>query len=116
MLDKTIDLPLTAGDNKAVPSDVEGIAFDPGSGHLFVLAGGERTIFEYDTDGVFIQKLDISGFSPTPIAAQGISIGRSSSNPQQTSFYIVDAGVDNGDDPNERDGHVYEAIITRASN
>jgi hypothetical protein len=79
------------------------------------VAANESTIFEYDTDGVFIKKFDISGLNPTTTAAQGLSIGRSSSNPQQTSFYIVDGGVDNGDDPNERDGHVYEAIITRAS-
>ena len=116
VFERFIDLPSTAGDPNGFPNDSEGIAFDPGSGHLFVMAANDNTIYEYDTDGVFVQKFDIGGFSPTPTAAQGISVGRSSSNPEQTSFYIVDGGVDNNDNSNERDGHVYEAIITRATN
>jgi DNA-binding beta-propeller fold protein YncE len=116
VLEEIIDLPATARNPNGVPADAEGIAFDPGSGHLFVVSDPDKAIFEYDLSGTFVQKFDISGFLPSPIAPQGLSIGPSSANPQQTSFYIADGMVDNDVDPNERDGRIFEAIITRMTN
>jgi hypothetical protein len=115
VLENVIDLPTTAGDPNGFPNDAEGIAFDPGSNHLFIVAAKDDRIYEYDTAGVFIKSFDISTFSPNPRSAQGLTIGPSSSDPQQTSFYISDAMWDNDSDPNERDGRIYEAIITRAT-
>ena len=63
---------------------------------------------------MFIKSFDIGTFSPNPRSAQGLTIGPSSLDPQQTSFYISDAMWDNDSDPNERDGRIYEAVITRA--
>jgi len=113
VLEANLDLTVTAGSAAGVPKDPEGIAFDPGSGHLFVISSPDKAIFEYTVQGVFIKKLSISGFSPATKAAQGIAIGPSSNNPQTTSFYIADGLIDNDPDPNERDGRIYEARINR---
>ncbi|MGV6816746.1 MAG: PKD domain-containing protein [Thiotrichales bacterium] len=113
VLDSIIDLPTTAGIAAGIPSDPEGIAFDITSGHLFVMSNDDDAIFEYTDQGVFIDKFDISGFSPRPKQPQGLAIGPSSVTPGKESFYISDAMVDNNHDPNERDGRIFEAEIDR---
>jgi uncharacterized protein YjiK len=112
-LEEVISIEASAGSSAGIPEDAEGIAFDPASGHLFVLSGPDRAIFEYTTEGVFIQKFDIGSFSPRPSAAQGLSIGVASDDPGATSFYIADGMIDNNSDPNERDGRIFEARIYR---
>jgi hypothetical protein len=113
-LERVIDLVQTAGDPSGIPSDAEGIGFDPVSGHLFVTSDPDEAIFEYTTSGVFVKKFSISGFSPRPIAPQGITIAPTSDGSGRESFYIIDGGVDNDQNANERDGRVYEAVITRS--
>lgn len=112
-LQEVLDLSVTAGSAAGVPSDAEGIAFDPVSGNLFVMSDPEKTIYEYTAAGVFVQKFDIRDFTPRPVAPQGLSIGTSSTNSQTMSLYIADGGVDNDQDPDERDGAIYEAQIQR---
>lgn len=112
-LERTIDLVSTAGDPSGIPSDPEGIGFDPVSKHLFVTSAPEKTIFEYTTAGVFVKKFSMSSFSPATKAPQGITVAPSSDGSGRQSFYIADGGVDNDQDANERDGRIYEAVITR---
>ncbi len=112
-LDNVIDLSVTAGTPDGVPSDPEGIAFDAVSGHLFVMSNDDDAIFEFTDAGVFLNKLDISAFSPKPKQPQGLSIGPSSVTPGKDSFYISDAMNDNDYDPAERDGRIFEAEIQR---
>ncbi len=113
VLDNIIDLATTAGTSSGIPSDPEGIAFDPTSGHLFVMSNDDDAIFEFTQNGVFLNKFDISGFSPAPKQPQGLAIGPSSGDPGKQSFYISDAMTDNNYDPNERDGRIFEAEIQR---
>jgi hypothetical protein len=113
VLYEVLDLVSTAGTPSGIPSDPEGIAFDPVSGHLFVVSEPDGAIFEYTTDGIFIKKLDLSSLSPASVAPQGLAVGTSSVNPQKMSFYISDGGIDNDQDPNERDGRIYEMEIQR---
>ena len=42
-----------------------------------------------------------------------MSISVSFSDPMETSFYIADGMLDNDPNPNERDGRMFEAVITR---
>lgn len=114
VLEEELNLVTTAGTPNGIPSDPEGIAFDPISGNLFVISDPDEAIFEYTTNGVFVTKYDISTFSPSPINPQGLTIGPSSDGSSSESFYISDARVDNDYDPNERDGIIYEALIQRA--
>ncbi len=112
-LDNVIDLSVTAGTPDGIPNDPEGIAFDAVSGHLFVMSNNDDAIFEFTDAGVFLNKFDISAFSPMPKQPQGLSIGPSSVTPGQDSFYISDAMNDNDYDPDERDGRIFEAEIQR---
>jgi hypothetical protein len=113
VLEEVLDLAATAGSPAGIPKDPEGIAFDPVSGNLFLVCSKGKCLLEYTTAGVFIKWYDINGFSPRPVSPQGISIGTSSANPQTMSFYIADALIDNGQDPDERDGVIFEAEIQR---
>jgi hypothetical protein len=110
---ETLDLAVTAGDPDGVPRDGEGITFDPGTGHLFLLSDPDEALFEYTTSGAFVQKWSIDGLNPQTISAQGLSIGISSSDPQRSSFYISDGGMDNDYNSDERDGMIYELEIQR---
>ncbi len=103
----------TAGSATGVPSDPEGIAFDPVSGHLFVLSAVDEAIFEYTTDGVFVKTFSIESFSPLPMRAAGLVVGPSSADPALVSFYFADRKTDNDSDHNKNDGALYEALITR---
>lgn len=113
-LERTIDLVSTAGDPSGIPTDPEGIAFDPVSKQLFITSDPDEAVFAYTTAGVFVKKYSISGFSPRPRAPQGITVAPSSDGSGRESFYIADGGVDNDQDANERDGRIYEAVITRS--
>jgi hypothetical protein len=50
--------------------------------------------------------LDISAANVDKAA--GLALAPSSGTPDQNSLYVVARGVDNGADPNENDGKVYE--------
>ncbi len=90
-------------------NDAEGIAFHEESQHLFVLDGTQNLIVEYSLNGTFIESYDISGFSPTPESAQGLTFAPTSNpndSPDALAIYIADGQVDNG-----ADGRVYEAVL-----
>jgi hypothetical protein len=106
-------LPVTAGDSAGVPTDAEGIAFDSGSGHLYLVSGSENKILAYTTTGQWLTTFSIDDFSPQPINAQGLSVGPSSDNPYTSSFYIADGLVDNDSDTGAGNGRIYEARIYR---
>lgn len=111
----TVDLFQTAGDRLGVPSDGEGITFDPKTRHLFIVSRSDKAIFEYTVDGLWIRTFSIAAFSNPPIKKPaGLTIGAASADPSKESFYIVDRRWDNDSDPNERDGALYEALIQRA--
>lgn len=112
--ERTIDLVETVGTPEGVPSDPEGITFDPVSRRLFVVSTPDEAVFQYTTAGVFISKFSIAGFSPPPISPQGLSIGPSTEDPAQSALYIADGGRDNNNYPDERDGAIYEALLVRA--
>jgi hypothetical protein len=113
VLEDILSLPSTAGNSSGVPTDPEGIAYDPGSGHLYILSSRDEEIFEYTLNGSFVNSFSIQNFSPKSQNAQGLSVGPSSDDPQKTSFYISDGMVDNDSNANERDGRIYEARINR---
>jgi hypothetical protein len=98
-----------------IVSDPEGIAYSSVSNHLFIVSSPDEKIFEYTLDGSFVDEYDISGFTPAPINPQGLTFAPSSDttdNPNSLNLYIADGQVDNNQNPNERDGIVYEAHIS----
>ncbi len=112
-LEDILDIP-AINDPANVPLDPEGIAYDACSGHLLLVTSLEERIYEFTGNGFFLARYDISGFSPAPIAPQGLTIGPTSAtgdDPDLLAIYIADGGVDNNDDPDERDGEVFEAAL-----
>ncbi|MCA9246209.1 MAG: putative Ig domain-containing protein [Planctomycetales bacterium] len=96
-----------------IMTDAEGIAFHAPTQHLFIVSGGQNKIVEFTTSGAVVEEYDISGFSPTPDAAQGLSFGPTSDpfdDPANLSLYIADGMQDN-----YPDGRIYEAIIGTSS-
>jgi hypothetical protein len=86
--------------------DVEGLGSDPGSGNLLVGDRRTRQIYEVTTDGALVGIIDaaavsglqfVSGLATAPASTGG---GR--------NLWIVDRAVDNGADPDENDGRLFE--------
>jgi DNA-binding beta-propeller fold protein YncE len=96
-----------------VPTDPEGIAWDPASGHLFVMNNDSDEIFEYTTAGEYLGRHSIKAVRPRPKQPQGLAIGPSTRTPGKMSFFVADPRVDNNFDETERDGVIYELEIER---
>lgn len=110
-LHETLELHDTALHRHGKLDDVEGIAFDPVSRHLFVVSDLAKRIVEFDLAGRFVSKFELDELSPPPIAPQGLTIGPSSIDPDRRSMFLVDGGLDNDEFPEERDGAIYELMI-----
>lgn len=90
--------------------DPEGIGYHPQRESLFITSRLERkSLFEVSVDGTLLNTFDISAVDATLPA--GVGIGPSSGSPDEMSVYIVDRGIDNGQDPNENDGKLYEVTL-----
>ncbi|NIR52987.1 choice-of-anchor D domain-containing protein [candidate division KSB1 bacterium] len=91
-------------------SDGEGIAFNWQNNHIYIVSGPDMKIFEYTSTGTFVNDYDISDFSPTPEAPQGLTFAPTSDpndDPNNLAIYIADGMRDN-----HADGRVYEAVFT----
>ncbi len=96
-----------------VPTDPEGIVFDACSGNLLLVSDPDEAIYEFTTAGIYVARYDIASLVPGVIAPQGLAIGPTSAtsdNPGALAIYIADGGIDNNQDPLERDGHIYEIL------
>jgi hypothetical protein len=83
-----------------MPSDgVRGLAFDPGTGHLFMLAG-TRTLYETSGTGALLSTHDVS---EAGLRAPGGMVvapsGDQTDDPSEQSLYIADAGSGRGPGP-----------------
>ena len=88
--------------------DPEGIAFNNSNGNLYIV-GINRVVAEVTTAGSLVQAFDISAANPDKPA--GLAYAPSSQDPSMRSVYLADRGVDNGADPDENDGKVYEFLL-----
>ena len=81
-------------------ADAEGIEYDPTTGNLYVVST-ERTsdVVEVTTSGSLVRVIDISPASAW--SPSGLALGNG-------SLFISDRGVDNGVDPDENDGRIFE--------
>lgn len=91
-------------------SDPEGVEYDPDNGHLYLLSSSDEAIAEIETNGTLLRYLDITPLNS--IKAAGLAYAPGSSSPAQRNLYIVDRAIDNGPDPNENDGILYEISYT----
>src|SRR5581483_3300062 len=92
--------------------DPEGIAYDYDDGTLFIVSNtNDADLSKVTTDGQLLDLIDLSFVSPIAIA--GIAYAPSSQNPAVNNLYLVDRGIDNGQDPNENDGKLYEISLAQ---
>jgi len=89
--------------------DPEGIAFSSDSGNLYVVGKPANTLFEVTTGGALEQTIAIS--AANALATAGLAYAPGSLDPNVMNIYIAARGVDNGTDPNENDGKVYEMTL-----
>jgi DNA-binding beta-propeller fold protein YncE len=91
-------------------SDPEGIAFNPDTGHLYVVGQPSSILIEVTPSGALVRTIDISAAGATKPA--GLACGPGSVDPSAGSVYIAARGVDNGSDPDENDGKIFEMSLT----
>jgi DNA-binding beta-propeller fold protein YncE len=91
-------------------SDPEGIAFNPDRGTLYVVGQPSSILIEVTRSGALVRTIGISAAGATKPA--GLAYGPGSVDPSSVGLYIAARGVDNGSDPSENDGKIFEISLT----
>ena len=95
-------------------TDLEGIAYNPDTGNLFLVGRSNKTtVLEVTTSGTLVRTIDTS--AANAVSPAGAGYGTGSAGTGSKSLYITDRGVDNGANPNENDGKVYEFALQAPS-
>jgi hypothetical protein len=92
--------------------DPEGIGVDTSRDSVVVADRAGRRVLELTRAGALLRVIDLRSFSPRNPA--GITVAPGSGG--GSSYWIVERGVDNGVDPNENDGKVYEVAAPIGDN
>ncbi|HEX6659085.1 MAG TPA: Ig-like domain-containing protein, partial [Ilumatobacter sp.] len=92
--------------------DAEGLGMDPQTGHLLVIDPSTKSIYELTKTGALVRVIDCHdiGLAGNRMFA-GVTMAPTSDptdHPSRLNYWIVDRQVDNGADPNENDGLLYE--------
>jgi hypothetical protein len=97
--------------NAAGVRDPEGIEFNSDTGTVFVSSAvlSDEFVVEYTQTGTMLVKhdLDVVGREPR----SGLAFAPASDGSGEVHLYIASRGVDNGADPNENDGKIYEVDL-----
>ncbi len=90
--------------------DPEGIEFNPFNHSIFFTGGESDYVVETNKQGVALRMIDISSLNT--VFTSGLALGRMSGGSHTSlSLYISDRGVDEGEDPSENDGRIFEIIF-----
>jgi sugar lactone lactonase YvrE len=90
------------------PTDIEGLSSDPA--HNTLLVGGRTTkkIYEVTKDGsALVQTIDAAS-TPGLRYISGLALAPASDNSGRMDYWTVDRNIDNGPDPTENDGQIFE--------
>lgn len=90
-------------------SDPEGVAFHSETGNLYLVGNPVDTLFEMTTEGTLVQLIDVSAADARKLS--DITFAPSSADPNVMHVYLTDRGIDNGRDPDENDGRIYEMAL-----
>jgi Bacterial Ig domain/K319L-like, PKD domain len=89
----------------------EGIGIDEQSGHLLVVDDSTKSLFELTKSGDLVRIIDCHSVPETNRVYADVTMAPTSDPndpPGKLDYWIVDRHVDNGADPNENDGRLYE--------
>jgi hypothetical protein len=92
--------------------DPEGIGVDTSRDSVVVTDRAGRRVLELTRAGALLRVIDLRSFSPRNPAGMTVAPGSGGGS----SYWIVERGVDNGADPNENDGKVYEVAAPTGDN
>ncbi len=109
------DGPVTHFDTLALGfRDLEGVGYNADQGTLFIVStySSDRTLGETTLTGTLLNTYDLAYLGSNPRSS--VTYGPSSGNPAIKNIYMSSRGVDNGADPNENDGKVWEISIGAA--
>jgi hypothetical protein len=108
------DGPMTSFDTAALGfSDLEGIGYNADQGTLFIVStsGNDTYLGEVTIGGSLLRAYDLSFMGTRSNLRSDVAYAPGSQDPNDRSIYIVSRGVDNGSDPNENDGKVWEVSL-----
>jgi hypothetical protein len=97
------------------PTDLEGLGSDPA--HNTLLVGGRVTkqIYEVTKSGALVQQIDASQISGMRYIS-GLAQGPASDNSGRRDYWTVDRNIDNGAQPTENDGQLFELTVPGTGN
>ena len=98
-------------------TEPEGLDVHPVTGNIWVvsnkLVGGQpEPMVEVTPSGALVASYSIAAANPD--SAAGLAIAPPSDGSGGYDIYVSDRGVDNGDNPSENDGHIYEFRVDAA--
>ena len=108
------DGPVTHWDTAALGfHDLEGIAFNPQAGTLFIVStqGSENYLGETNLTGTLLRAYSLAFMGTHGNLRSDVAYAPSSLNPSLMSVYIVSRGVDNNNNRLENDGKVWEVRL-----
>ena len=91
-------------------ADPEGVTYDEVSDTLLVVDRTTRAVYQTTPTGTLLRVIDVSAVG-SGARLSGIALAPASSDPGTDHLYITDRRVDNGGDPNENDGKIYEIAV-----
>jgi uncharacterized protein YjiK len=91
------------------PTDVEGLAIDQARGTLLVGDRRSRQIYEVTKSGELVRQINARVAGMTFLS--GMSMAPASSGSGRMNIWITDRAVDNGPDPTENDGKLFELTL-----
>jgi hypothetical protein len=96
-------------------ADTEALKYYPPNDSLIVGNRTEEELIEVTKTGQLLRTIDLSGI-PGLNLVSGLGLAPASNGTGQLNYWIVDRGVDNGANPNENDGKLYEIAAGPANN
>ena len=91
-------------------TNIEGLGSDPAHNTLLVGNRPTEMIYEVTKAGALVRTIDASGI-PGMSLVSGLGWAPASDNSGRTDYWIVDRAVDNGPNPNENDGKIFEISV-----
>jgi hypothetical protein len=88
--------------------DPEGIVYDPFWDTLVIADRRGQKLYELTPNGDLLRRIDVN--FPAGSKPSGVAIAPGSTNPSLRNYYVTDRRVDNGENPLENDGRIYEIV------